>query len=1194
MVPIHLADPIALGVDPAQQTVLPGGPVPEYIHRDADQDLDRTLTAAFDGSGEWLVVVVGDSKVGKSRTLYEGLSRTSVDSGAVVVVAPRNSEDIRPLSAPGHDTARHRQRTVLWLDDLEHFTDKGVDYEALQDWQSAEPHRIVAGTYGGKGSDVVAKYGRRDLSAPAGLVLARSARVDMLSTQSSELTPLQHRIAESELRAIRKHGLAAYLVAAREVTSKLVSTRHDEGEHRCPEGAAVTYAVIDWARCGRTDPISHQTLLEIWPSYAANFGPADQQTLETGLEWALRSVAGNIALISQSSEGYQANSYLVARPNGHMFAFPPEELWTIAIETASSEEAFGVGVAASAQLRLEDARRAFSMAAESPIASIACPAFMNLAELYSAAIRFADELAVYERVINMYATTPGAARYVAEARLGRGLRFAQQGATEAAIEDYDTVVNAHLESEDSTLGPVVIKATLQKAEGLQTLERYEEAVACYQLVLNRNWVTDDSGIASSRTTALVELGTAFAKLERWQESLDVSRDAILHLDGDRDLREHMAQSCLHAGNALIGLGRYEDAIQALDDIAQRSSVDHQQMSDRLVAQVAVAKGRALTKLGRFHEALDTFRSTIEEFADATDINVRIQAARAMSNMAAALGGLQRFDDALDLCSDVIAKYNHDPHPDMRNAVSSATLSRGESLRCLGRSHDALLANNELVDKTSEYGNEQNGVISIALCNSVSCLYDLGRLSDAIDICRQIESQFLDCNVPTVRGQVARATFLRGYCLEQLNIYGPALDTYQVVVDRYENDYVTGCREFVIEALARTGRTLRAVRRLDAAAIALDKAVRKYNADPHPELDKPYANVLTAQILILSELGQMAKAQKAADEVIDRFGDDARFNETVARAMNHRTLYVDNISMDDRINRFSVIADYYRGDPNRLLREPVAQAMINMAAGLRFLGRYPELQQVCNQVIQDYGDDPSPTFSRLVARAQLFLGVISEETNLPYAIATYKQVIDQYSTDKGNGIIPVRIDAMILLANALDRSHNYDEAMILNRHFLQTYGRRDDVGPNIGMAILARGDALDEAGELDRAAESYQLLAELDRRNYPSIAAQISSALLRRSELLTRSLKSASSFAIVLEQFGDLTDDNLREQVGDSVIAASIWLSEHRRINDATALLREFIVRCGDNARDENLVTDAERLLLRLENPVGRTRPPFAD
>ncbi|MGH3833462.1 MAG: hypothetical protein ACRDRS_24010 [Pseudonocardiaceae bacterium] len=98
--PIGETDPTLIGVDPAAQTILAGGVVPDYVGRTVDEVLRKAVAAALDGSGRWLLVVVGGSKVGKSRTLFEAL-RESAPVGGLEFLAPVDGDALRSLLKPG-------------------------------------------------------------------------------------------------------------------------------------------------------------------------------------------------------------------------------------------------------------------------------------------------------------------------------------------------------------------------------------------------------------------------------------------------------------------------------------------------------------------------------------------------------------------------------------------------------------------------------------------------------------------------------------------------------------------------------------------------------------------------------------------------------------------------------------------------------------------------------------------------------------------------------------------------------------------------------------------------------------------------------------------------------------------------------------------------------------------------------------
>jgi hypothetical protein len=71
--PITVIDPTQIGVDPAATQTVLGGTVPEYVGREVDAELREAIEAALTGAGSWMLVVVGASKVGKSRTLFEAV-----------------------------------------------------------------------------------------------------------------------------------------------------------------------------------------------------------------------------------------------------------------------------------------------------------------------------------------------------------------------------------------------------------------------------------------------------------------------------------------------------------------------------------------------------------------------------------------------------------------------------------------------------------------------------------------------------------------------------------------------------------------------------------------------------------------------------------------------------------------------------------------------------------------------------------------------------------------------------------------------------------------------------------------------------------------------------------------------------------------------------------------------------------------
>ena len=209
-------------------------------------------------------------------------------------------------------------------------------------------------------------------------MLQHAREIPLLPTSSDELEPLRGRLPDAEFDAVCRHGLAAYLVAGPALQRKLTTARHAPGEAACPQGVAVVHAAVDWARCGRTDPIGDDTLRTLWPAYLpAGIDPSDDG-FGIGVDWALRPVAATIALL-QRFDGYRAYDYVIRlasdRPGTQP---PPDPVWAAAIHTASPTEAFTVGAVAYRHSRFADAMEAMIRARDSSVDELAARAGINL------------------------------------------------------------------------------------------------------------------------------------------------------------------------------------------------------------------------------------------------------------------------------------------------------------------------------------------------------------------------------------------------------------------------------------------------------------------------------------------------------------------------------------------------------------------------------------------------------------------------------------------------------------------------------------------------------------------------------------------------------------------------------------------------------------------------------------------------
>jgi hypothetical protein len=110
----------------------------------------------------------------------------------------RQGVEAKTLRRPG-DEAEH----------LELFLNQGVTLRTLREWQSDGPGPIVAATYGGKGSELIAGTAIGGLTTIATDVLQHARQIPLNSTSTDELAPLRGQLPDTEFDAVRRHGLAA-------------------------------------------------------------------------------------------------------------------------------------------------------------------------------------------------------------------------------------------------------------------------------------------------------------------------------------------------------------------------------------------------------------------------------------------------------------------------------------------------------------------------------------------------------------------------------------------------------------------------------------------------------------------------------------------------------------------------------------------------------------------------------------------------------------------------------------------------------------------------------------------------------------------------------------------------------------------------------------------------------------------------
>ena len=413
---------------------------PDKAHRDDPyvqrREADDRLRAVLSRRESRFIILVGASKSGKSRTLYEAVLDTLPESPLIV---PVNEEAIGMLFSLDPPLDLYPTPAVLWLDDLDE-AHLGALTPSLLDRLSSEV--VVVASMTSQRRNRITKsdsdIGDSDPGRAVRLTLARATEIRL----EFELTDEERREAETLYPGERfDHSIGEPLVAADQLTA-----RFDAGFADNPAGYALVQAAIDWRRAGLNRPISDSELRELYPKYLPSvrvgLEPSDD-LYNGGLKWACKPVVSQVALLEKVSvgavHGFVAFDYLVALLDGQL-AYSPRDvqpvIWDFVIDSLSDEEIMPAGLTAYLRNDIEAAERVWRTVAGGSSTHSGEAAF-NLGLMLSEQGDIEGARAAFQVAID--SDHPEAAPTVAN---NLGVMLSEQGDTEGARAAFQVAIDS--------------------------------------------------------------------------------------------------------------------------------------------------------------------------------------------------------------------------------------------------------------------------------------------------------------------------------------------------------------------------------------------------------------------------------------------------------------------------------------------------------------------------------------------------------------------------------------------------------------------------------------------------------------------------------------------------------------------------------------------------------------------------------
>lgn len=329
LVPVQACRPEQLGVHPT--AILPGArsadPLPGYVVRDYDQRLRTQLCRASKNGG--LVVVVGGSSTGKSRSLFEAV-RELLDGWRILLADDANAVREATPVLPA--------RTVVWLDDtpaVRYLAPGGLtrnDLSALVDSsRDTGPIVVVSMLWPGayqrlnavpqSSENPSGRHGDPWFHAREALALAGQPPLlvpdDFSQSERKRLAAIAAARHDQRLAGALvddHYGVTQHLAGAPELIGHW---KHGAVAH--PYGAALITTAVDLRRLGIRQPLTASLLAATLPAYLTGEQRAEAPAtwFDDALAYATSPLRGGVRALYPlpgleigTTSGYEVADYL--------------------------------------------------------------------------------------------------------------------------------------------------------------------------------------------------------------------------------------------------------------------------------------------------------------------------------------------------------------------------------------------------------------------------------------------------------------------------------------------------------------------------------------------------------------------------------------------------------------------------------------------------------------------------------------------------------------------------------------------------------------------------------------------------------------------------------------------------------------------------------------------------------------------
>jgi tetratricopeptide (TPR) repeat protein len=424
---------------------------------------------------------------------------------------------------------------------------------------------------------------------------------------------------------------------------------------------------------------------------------------------------------------------------------------------------------------------------------------------------------------------------------------------------------------------------------------------------------------------------------------------------------------------LLGQDRYQDAVDAFDELARNFEESSVVPLQELAARALYNKGVALGKLKGPADAIVVYKDLVERFGTCAIDEVQDCVASALVNSGVALGRLDRGDEAMNAYDEVVRRFGDSSFAPLKEQVAKALYNKGLAHWKRDRGDDAIKMFNELIQRFGDTPlaavQEQ---VAWGLYNKGVALGALDRGLDAISAYDELVLRIGDSSTPAMQELAAWSLYNRALAMGSMGRPLDSIAGFDDLVRRFGDSSAVAIQESVAWALYNKGVALGTLTRIADAIITYDELVRRFGDSSAVAVQEPVAWALYNKGYALDVPDHSDDAIAAYDDLIRRFGTssiEAVLDPLAKALLNKGSLFAKLERNEEAVGIYDDVVRRFEGYSSAVFQERVANALAEKADILVKLGQQPEAAKVLDQAIQMFGESTESSIAEIVEKVK---------------------------------------------------------------------------------------------------------------------------------------------------------------------------------------------------------------------------------